>query len=133
MRLHVPEVVPVALAGILPQVPDQFADALPVWIMVAVVSVMATVSVLEKLGRLPGGAVFSTEDRRMLRALHGTVLHTREDGVARFIYHGKLLEALAQAEADREESAGDFRRVVGMVTDQLRVTNQKLEALKRGA
>lgn len=129
MRLHVPEVVPVGLAGILPQVPDQVTDVLPVWIMVAVVSIMATVTVLEKLGRLPGGAVFSTDDRRMLRALHGTVLHRRDDGVERFIYHGKLLEALAEAETEREVQAAKFDRTVALLVDQLRATNRSLDEL----
>ena len=113
--------------------PPELLGVLPVWIMVAVVSVMATVSVLEKLGRLPGGAVFSTEDRRMLKALHGTVLHRRDDGVERFVYHGQLLEALAEAEAAREVQAAKFDRTVGLLVDQLRTTGRTLEELKKGA
>lgn len=135
MRLRTPDwvtAISIGLAALIPQGPAEIRDVMPMWALVAIASVVATVSVLEKFGKLPGGLGFAAEDRRRIRELHGTLLYTRDDGVTRYVYHGKLLEELAKAEARRDGQAAKFDRTVGMLVDQLRTTNRQLKELKEG-
>ena len=136
MRLQTPDwvtAISIGAAALIPQGPAEIRDVMPMWALVAVASVVATVSVLEKFGKLPGGLGFAAEDRRRIRELHGTLLYTRDDGVTRYVYHGKLLEELAKAEAHRDSQAEKFDRTVGLLVAELRTTNQRLGSLEREA
>ena len=139
---------PVPAVATVLQLNVEDLPAAPSWAATVLLGLWVAGWILDRMGKLPGNGSssgFRGVDRDRVNAVHDALLQKDEDGVPRFIRHvlethgaierqevyieqGKKLTALMETQV---RIADDHNKLVGLVTDQLRAINQKIDDTTR--
>jgi len=114
------------------------------WFTGALFGVWLVLWFLDRIGKLPGkpaGGVhagFHGEDRRKAERVHSLLATEDEDGVPRFLKHVIETHVAVERQGVYVETTSklhklieDHHKLVGMVTDQLRIQNQRIGAVEK--
>ena len=138
--------VPIAVAVVQGTAPDGLVGGGPGWLMGALFGVWLVLWLLDRIGKLPGRvpngvhAGYQPPDRERLNRVHDLLAWKDDDGVPRFLRHVMETHQAVERQHIHVENQqklngmiDDNNKLVGLVTDQLRAMNQRLDALERNA
>lgn len=140
--LDVPVPILAAVAQAIPGMPE---GGMPGWIMGALFATWLLLWFLDRIGKLPGRprggihAGFLAADRQKADRVYSLLATEDDDGTPRFLRHVMETHLAVERQGVYVETTSklhklieDHHKLVGMVTDQLRIQNQRIGAVERG-
>lgn len=144
--------VPAFVAAALPQLPPESFEGAPEWVLALAVVGWVVVSVLNMLGRLPyssngdrGKPGFTPADRRIASQIRTDLTAAKDaaqktydmlawkddEGVPRYLRHVMHTRYTVEEQKKLSRLIDDNHRLVGMVVDQWKTANRRLDAIEK--